>query len=118
MIAGSDPSGKSGRTKVSVTRGTDATAVSVNGGRVDAVRVTGSSIVVAVGEGKDTELVEVGATSGKELHRARIKDLAASLDITPTPAGWLVYAENTVTRVNPATGESKQFGLPGTLQDS
>ncbi|MFH8750595.1 hypothetical protein ACH4GK_16475 [Streptomyces rimosus] len=118
VIAGSDPSGKSGQAKVSVTRGTDATAVSVNGGRVDAVRATGSSIVVAVAKGKDTELVEVDATSGKELHRARIKDLAASLNITPTPAGWLVYAENTVTRVNLATGESKQFDLPGTLQDS
>ncbi|WP_050514427.1 hypothetical protein [Streptomyces rimosus] len=118
VIAGSDPSGKSGRVKVSVTAGADATTVSVNGGRVDAVRATGSSIVVAAAKGKDTELVEVDATSGKELHRARVKDLAASLNITPTSAGWLVYTENTVTRVNLTTGETKQFDLPGTLQGS
>ncbi|OKI09811.1 hypothetical protein A6A06_04025 [Streptomyces sp. CB02923] len=118
VVAGSDADGKSGQVKVSVDGGADATTVSVNGGRVDAVQAAGSSIVVAAAKGKDTELVEVDATSGKELHRARIKDLAASLNITPTKAGWLVYAENTVTRVNLATGETKQFDLPGTLQDS
>ncbi|MFD7668990.1 hypothetical protein [Streptomyces sp. NPDC059788] len=118
VVAGSDPAGKSGRAKVSVNSGADVTTLSVSGGRVDAVQATGSSIVVAAARGKDTELVEVDATSGKELHRAVVKDLAASSDITPTSAGWLVYAEDTVTRVNLATGETKRFDLPGTLQDS
>ncbi|MET7859491.1 hypothetical protein ABZS81_20145 [Streptomyces sp. NPDC005318] len=118
VIVGSPAAGRSGDVKVSLTRSAAETVVQVDGGRVDAVAATGSSIVVAAATGNDTELVEVDATSGKELHRARIKDLAASLNITPISKGWLVYAENTVTRVNLTTGKAKQFNLPGTLLDS
>ncbi|MEU8991570.1 hypothetical protein AB0C98_35175 [Streptomyces sp. NPDC048558] len=118
VIVASPASAKSGDIKVSLKRTDAETVVTVDGGRVDAVAATGSSIVVAAATGNDTELVEVDATSGKELHRARVKDLAASLNITPTSTGWLVYAEKTVTRVNLTTGKTKQFDLPGTLLDS
>ncbi|GFH34960.1 hypothetical protein [Streptomyces pacificus] len=118
VIAGSPASGTSGDVKVSLTRGAAATVVSVNSGRVDAIAATDSSIVIAAAQGGNTELVEVDAASGEELHRARIKGLAASLNVTRTASGWLVYDENTVTRVNPATGKTTQFKLPGTLLDS
>ncbi|MDF6044305.1 hypothetical protein LRD69_19625 [Streptomyces sp. JH14] len=118
VIVGSPAAGRSGDVKVSLTRSAAETVVRVDGGRVDAVAATGSSLVVAVATGNDTELVEVDSASGKELHRARTKDLAASLNITPSSTGWLVYTENTVTRVNLATGEAKRFDLPGTLLDS
>ncbi|WP_369247554.1 hypothetical protein [Streptomyces sp. R41] len=121
VVVGSPASGapgKSGAVKVALRRDADATAVSVDGGRADAVAATGSSIVVAVAAGGDTELVEVDATTGKELHRARVKGLTGSLDLTHTSAGWLVYAENTVTRVDLTTGKAKRFDLPGTLLDS
>ncbi|MEV3967153.1 hypothetical protein AB0K68_03230 [Streptomyces sp. NPDC050698] len=118
VIVGSPASAKSGDIKVSLKRTAAETVVTVDGGRVDAVAATDSSIVVAAATSNDTELVEVDATNGKELHRARVKDLAASLNITPTSTDWLVYAENTVTRVNLTTGGTKQFDLPGTLLDS
>jgi len=35
-----------------------------------------------------------------------------------TERRWLVYADKSVTRVDLATGQSKQFDLPGTLLDS
>ncbi|WP_031479153.1 hypothetical protein [Streptomyces bicolor] len=57
-------------------------------------------------------------SSGKELHRVRVKGVAASLDITASSAGWLLYTEKAVTRVDPATGRTKSFDLPGTLLDS
>ncbi|KUN94491.1 hypothetical protein [Streptomyces caeruleatus] len=121
VIVGSPASGssaKSGAVKVTLTRGDGETAVSVAGGRVDAVAATDSSIVVAAATGGDTELVEIDTTTGKELHRARVKGLTGPLSLTDTSAGWLVYAEDTVTRVNLTTGKSKQFDLPGTLLDS
>ncbi|MFY1677455.1 MULTISPECIES: hypothetical protein [unclassified Streptomyces] len=118
VIVGSPASAKSGDIKVSLRRTTAGTVVTVDGGRADAVAATASSIVVAAATGNDTELVEVDAASGKELHRARVKDFAASLNITPTSAGWLVYAEKTVTRVDLTTGKTKRFDLPGTLLDS
>ncbi|MCF2537598.1 hypothetical protein K6168_18320 [Streptomyces sp. FB2] len=118
VVVGSPASAKSGDIEVSLKRTAAETAVTVDGGRVDAVAATDSSIVIAAATGNDTELVEVDATSGKELHRARIKGLAASLDITPTSNGWLVYSERTVTRVDLTTGRTKRFDLPGTLLDS
>ncbi|WP_217209937.1 hypothetical protein [Streptomyces sp. AC550_RSS872] len=118
VVVGSPASAKSRDVKISLKRTAAETVVTVDGGRVDAVAATDSSIVVAAATGNDTELVEVDAANGKELHRARVKDLAASLSITPTSTGWLVYAEQTVTRVNLVTGKTKQFDLPGTLLDS
>ncbi|GGU32760.1 hypothetical protein [Streptomyces lavendofoliae] len=118
VIVGSPASAKSGGIKVSLDRTTSATVVTVDGGRVDAVAATDTSIVVAAAAGNDTELVELDAAGGKELRRARVEDLAASSAITPTSAGWLVYAEESVTRVNLTTGETKRFDLPGTLLDS
>ncbi|MGW4087120.1 hypothetical protein ACWEGS_29215 [Streptomyces sp. NPDC004822] len=118
VVVGSPASVKSGAIKVSLERTAAETAVTVDGGRVDAVAATDSSVVVAAGTGNDTELVEVDATSGRQLHRVRVKGLAASLDIMPTSAGWLVYAEKTVTRVDLTTGRTKRFELPGTLLDS
>jgi hypothetical protein len=122
VVVGSPASGSAGTSggavKVALTRGGDATVVSVHGGRVDAVAATDSSVVVAVATGGGTELVEVDATTGKELHRARVKGLTGSLNLTHTSAGWLVYAEKTVTRVDLTTGRTKRFDLPGTLLDS
>ncbi|MFE7648194.1 hypothetical protein [Streptomyces phaeoluteigriseus] len=55
-------------------RDTDAGAVvSVTGGRVDAVAATGSSLLLAVATGDDSEIVELDTTTGKELHRAGVK---------------------------------------------
>lgn len=118
VVVGSPASGKSGTFRVALTRRADETVVSVDGGRADAVAATDSSVVVAAATGSDTELVEVDASTGKELHRARIKGLSGSLNLTQTSAGWLVYAENTVTRVNLTTGAAKEFDLPGTLLDA
>lgn len=119
VVVGSPASGKSGAgVKVTLTRRAAETAVSVDGGRADAVAATDSSVVVAAAIGNDTELVEVDATTGKELHRARVKGLTGVADLTHTSAGWLVYADKTVTRVDLATGKTKRFDLPGTLLDS
>lgn len=118
VIVGSPTSGHSGTIETAVTRTRAATTVSVNGGRADAVAATGSSIVIAASTGSDTELLELDATTGKELHRARVKGVASALSLTPTPAGWLVYTEKTVTRVNLTTGATKAIDLPGTLLDS
>ncbi|MGW3120557.1 hypothetical protein ACWDBW_25980 [Streptomyces sp. NPDC001107] len=118
VIVGSPSSGRSGAVRTTVTRNAAATTVSVEGGRADAVAATGSSIVIAASTGNDTELVELDATTGKELHRARVKGVASALGLTPTSAGWLLYTEKTVTRVNPTTGATKEFDLPGTLLDS
>lgn len=118
VVVGSPAKGSSGDVKVSLTRSAAETVVSVDGGRTDAVAATDSSIVVAVADGSDTELVEVDSATGRELHRARVKGLAGTLNITPTSAGWLLYAENTVTRVDLGTGKAKRFDLPGTLLDS
>ncbi|MGW6910183.1 hypothetical protein [Streptomyces sp. NPDC054940] len=114
----STTSGSSGSLKAKLTRTAAQTTVSVAGGRVDAVAATGSSLLIAAASGDDTEILELDATTGKELHRARVKGVAASLDITATSAGWLLYTENSVTRVDPATGHTKTFDLPGTLLDS
>ncbi|MFI9762426.1 hypothetical protein ACIHFB_31395 [Streptomyces sp. NPDC051963] len=111
-------SGGSGAVKASLKREANATTVSVTGGRVDAVTATaGSTLLVAVATGDDTEILELDATTGEELHRVKVKDVAASLDIRPTRAGWLLYTENDVTRVT-SKGAAKTFGLPGTLLDS
>ncbi|MEU9666590.1 hypothetical protein AB0E25_13540 [Streptomyces bobili] len=94
------------------------TTVSVSGGRVDAVAATGSSLLLAMATGDDTEIVELDTTTGRELHRATVKGVPASLDIAATSAGWLLYTEHSVTRVDPPTGRTKTFDLPGTLLDS
>ncbi|MFE0255472.1 hypothetical protein [Streptomyces sp. NPDC059010] len=110
--------GSTGSLKATLTRTAAQTTVSVAGGRVDAVASTGSSLLIAVASGDGTEILELDATTGKELHRARVKGVAASLDITATSAGWLLYTEKAVTRVDPATGRAKTFDLPGTLLDT
>ncbi|PRH79641.1 hypothetical protein C6N75_08355 [Streptomyces solincola] len=115
VIAGSPARGTADEVSVALTRHPAATAITVDGGRLDAIAATHSSLVIAAAQGNDTELVEVNAATGQELHRARIKDLAASLNITHTASGWLVYAEDTVTRVNLTTGKTRQFALPGPL---
>ncbi|WP_281397441.1 hypothetical protein [Streptomyces lunaelactis] len=43
--------------------------------------------------------------------------MSASSGIRHTPAGWLVFSEEGVTRVDLATGRTKAFGLPGELLD-
>lgn len=122
MIVGtSGTSGTSGSSGVvnATLRDTDAgAAVSVTGGRVDAVAATGSSLLLAVATGDDSEIVELDMTTGKELHRAGVKGVTASLDIAATSAGWLLYTEKSVTRVDPTTGRTKTFDLPGNLLDS
>ncbi|MEU7054471.1 hypothetical protein [Streptomyces sp. NPDC046197] len=118
VVVGSPAKAKTGDIKVTLKRTAVGAVVTVDGGRVDATAATDHSVVVAAAVGNDTELVEVDAANGKELHRARIKGLSASLSLTSTSAGWLVYAEKTVTRVDLTTGRSKQFDLPGTLLDS
>ncbi|MFI2437250.1 hypothetical protein [Streptomyces sp. NPDC018693] len=77
----------------------------MNGARVDAAATTPQgTIVLAAASGTTTTLLELNATTGKELHRA---DLPA-----------LLYTEKTVTRVNLTTGATTRFALPGTLLDS
>ena len=90
----------------------------MSGGRVDAVAATGSSIVVAVGVRSGTELVEVDARDGRELHRVRVEGLPASQDLVRTRDGWLVYAEESVARVDLVDGRVRKFGLPGGLLDT
>ncbi|MER5216118.1 hypothetical protein ABT063_37710 [Streptomyces sp. NPDC002838] len=119
VIVGGTSSSGSGTVKATLTRAAAETTVSVSGGRVDAVAATGSSVLIAAATGSgDTEIVELDATTGKELHRARVKGVAASLDVAATSAGWLLYTEKTVTRVDPTTGRTREFDLPGTLLDS
>ncbi|MGV9449998.1 hypothetical protein [Streptomyces sp. NPDC003635] len=119
VIVGSPTSsGRVGRADVTLTRTETATTVSVAAGRPDAVVATDSSIVIAVATEEDTELIEIDATTGGELHRARVEGVAASLALTPTPAGWLLYTESAVTRVDLPTGRTEQFALPGTLLDA
>ncbi|MFI1702043.1 hypothetical protein [Streptomyces bobili] len=108
----------SGKVRVSVTRNAADTAVSVDGGRADAVAATGTTIVVAASTGGDTDLVEVDAGTGRELRRARVEGLAAAQHLTRTPAGWLVYGEDSVVRVNLGSGATERFDLPGTLLDA
>ncbi|WP_328439574.1 hypothetical protein OHA71_25365 [Streptomyces sp. NBC_00444] len=121
VIVGSTSTGSTSSAdspKATLTRTAASTTVTVAGGRVDAVTATGSSLLIAAASGDDTEILELDATTGKELHRARVKGVAASLGITATSAGWLLYTEQSVTRVDPATGRTKTFDLPGTLLDS
>jgi hypothetical protein len=114
----SGPSDSAGAVRTTLKRTDTETTVSVTGGRVDAVTATDSSLLIAAATGDDTEIMELDTTTGKELHRARVKGVAASLDIAATSAGWLLYTEKTVSRVDPATGRTKSFDLPGTLLDS
>ncbi|KOU56728.1 hypothetical protein ADK57_41335 [Streptomyces sp. MMG1533] len=118
IVGASGTSDSPGTVKATLKRTDAATTVSVTGGRVDAVATTGSSLLLAAATGDDTEIVELDTTTGKELHRARVKGVAASLDVTAGSAGWLLYTEKSVTRVDPATGRTKTFDLPGTLLDS
>ncbi|MFD5266958.1 hypothetical protein [Streptomyces sp. NPDC058335] len=111
-------SGASGKVRVSVTGNAAGTAVSVDGGRADAVAATGTSIVVAAATGGDTDLVEVDAGTGEELRRARVEGLAGAQHLTRTATGWLVYGEDSVTRVDLGSGATERFDLPGTLLDA
>ncbi|WEB44294.1 hypothetical protein MOV08_36715 [Streptomyces yunnanensis] len=88
VIMGSPAAGTSGPPKATLTRTATETAVAVGGGRVDAVAAKGSSVVLAAATVNDTELVEPDAATGKELHYARIRGMTASLNLTPTSAGW------------------------------
>ncbi|MFG2129037.1 hypothetical protein ACGFNV_14730 [Streptomyces sp. NPDC048751] len=114
VVAGADSRAVGAR----VVRADSATTVSVSGGRVDAVAADGASIVVAVGVGGDTEVVEVDARDGRELHRVRVEGLAASQDVVRTRDGWLVYAEESVARVDLVDGRVRKIGLPGVLLDT
>lgn len=119
LIVGGTSSSTSGPVKATLTRAVAHTAVSVSGGRVDAVAATGSSVLIAAAtDSGDTEMLELDTTTGKELHRARVKGVAASLDVAATSTGWLLYTEQTVTRVTPTTPRTTTFPLPGTLLDS
>ncbi|MFF8191303.1 hypothetical protein ACF05L_10610 [Streptomyces bobili] len=118
VVVGSPAESTSGKVRVSVTRNAAGTAVSVDGGRADAVAATGTSIVVAASTGGDTDLVEVDAGTGREMRRARVEGLAAAQHLTSTPAGWLVYGEDSVIRVNLDSGATEWFDLPGTLLDA
>ncbi|MFD5255015.1 hypothetical protein ACFWM5_19490 [Streptomyces bobili] len=111
-------SDSSGVVNATLIRTDGETTVSVTGGRVDAVAATGTSVLLAVATDGDTEIVELDTITGQELHRATVKGLPASLDIAATSAGWLLYTEHSVTRVDPPTGRTKTFDLPGTLLDS
>lgn len=118
VVVGSPVEGAAGSVRVSVTRSADGTAVSVAGGRADAVAATGTSIVVAVATGTGTDLVEVDAGTGRQVHRVRLGGLAEARGLTRTPAGWLVHGEDSVTRVDLGTGATERFDLPGTLLDA
>ncbi|MEU0677296.1 hypothetical protein ABZ330_31250 [Streptomyces sp. NPDC006172] len=107
-----------GGVRTALARTEDATTVAVTGGRVDSVAAHGSSIVLAVADGGSTQVIELDAATGKERHRVRIAGMTASLALTWSPAGWLVYTENAVTRVEPAAGRTREFPLPGTLLDA
>jgi hypothetical protein len=119
IVRSSSSGGGPDAVRTTVTRTSAATTVSVTGGRVDGVAATtattDSSIVLAVAVGDDTELIEIDTDTGKEHHRARIKRMTASLGLTPTPSGWLLYTEHTVTHVNLTTGRTADFDLPGPL---
>ncbi|MFF3845990.1 hypothetical protein [Streptomyces sp. NPDC002328] len=117
VIVRSAAGGSPARVRATLTRTADATTVSVAGGRVDGVAAHGASIVLAVAAGTGTEVIEIDAAGGEERHRVRLDGMAASLALTWSPAGWLVYTENTVTRVEPPTARTKEFPLPGTLLD-
>ncbi|WP_330349058.1 hypothetical protein [Streptomyces sp. NBC_00582] len=104
-----------GAVRAAVTRTAGATTVSVTGGRVDAVAARGTTVVIAVAAGGDTELVEIDTVGGGERRRARIGGLAASQALAADPAGWLLFSESTVTRVDLGTGGRRRFALPGTL---
>ncbi|WP_432158274.1 hypothetical protein [Streptomyces sp. bgisy153] len=118
VVVGAPAKDTAGEVGAALTRTPAATLVSVTGGRVDAVAATKDTIVIAAAHGGATDLVELDAATGRERHRATLDALPASLGITPTEAGWLVYAEDTVTRVDLATGATERFDLPGTLLDS
>ncbi|MFD0315892.1 hypothetical protein [Streptomyces flavalbus] len=79
---------------------------------------TDTSIVIAVATGADTEVVQLDSLTGREEHRVRVAGVATSLALTPSPVGWLLYAEESVTCVDLATGRMTRFRLPGTLLDA
>ncbi|MFF9816734.1 hypothetical protein [Streptomyces sp. NPDC014006] len=79
---------------------------------------TATSVVLAVAVGEQTQVVEVAARTGKELHRVRVTNHPAALALTRTPAGWLLYDEKRVTRVDLGTGRTTAIDLPGTLLDA
>lgn len=118
VVAGAGSGAGSAAVGARVVRTDSATTVSVSGGRVDAVAADGASIVVAVGVGNDTEVVEVDGRDGRELHRVRVEGFPASQDVVRTRDGWLVYAEESVARVDLVDGRVRTFGLPGVLLDT
>lgn len=118
VLVGSTAGGSDGTVKATLKRAANATTVSVTGGRVDAVTSTiGSTLLIAAATGDDTEILELDATTGEELHHVKVKGVTASLDIQTSKAGWLLFTENKVIRVT-STGATKKFSLPGSLLDS
>ncbi|MEU3843879.1 hypothetical protein AB0E88_28075 [Streptomyces sp. NPDC028635] len=109
--------GDAGGVALGLRRTVTATTVTVRRGRVDAVAATATSVVLAVADGKDTQVVEIDAGTGEEMHRVRVPDHPASLALTRTDAGWLLYDEKKATRVDLATGRTTEIDLPGTLLD-
>ncbi|MEU2285893.1 hypothetical protein ABZ614_28845 [Streptomyces sp. NPDC013178] len=118
IVRSSASGGGSAAVGTTLTRTSAATTVRVAGGRVDGVEATGSSIVIAAAAGDDTWLIEIDAHTGSERHRVRIEGMTASLALAPSPAGWLVYTEDSVTRVDLESGRTEGFPLPGTWLDS
>ncbi|MET9294427.1 hypothetical protein [Streptomyces sp. NPDC003077] len=117
VLAGTHKPAGSGALKVTLERHADHSVLTAQGGRVDGVAATGNSVVAAIATAGHTELVELDATTGRELHRTKLPDLPDSLGIRHTPSGWLVFTEKTVTRVDLTSGKSKTFDLPGELLD-
>ncbi|MFJ8946572.1 hypothetical protein ACIRG4_25630 [Streptomyces sp. NPDC102395] len=118
VIVRSDVGRSPGGVRATLARTEDATTVTVAGGRLDGVAAHGSSIVLAVADGDSTQVIEIDTATGGERHRVRIAGMTASHALTWSPAGWLVYTENAVTRVEPAAGRVRGFPLPGTLLDA
>ncbi|MEV6480392.1 hypothetical protein [Streptomyces sp. NPDC051576] len=111
------PAGNSRGSTMKVTLGqaNETTVVSVDGGRVDAVQASKSTVVVAVNRGQDSDLVELDRTSGRELRHVAVKGMDNSYLLRHTRDGWVMVSDNTAAVVDLDKGTSQTFDLPGTL---
>jgi hypothetical protein len=95
-----------------------ADVVTASAGRIDRIKATATSIVVAVSLPGHVELVELSRDKGQELHRVTINGVSGVRGMRETPKSWVLSGGSSTATVNLQSGEVKTFNLPGELLDA
>jgi hypothetical protein len=95
-----------------------ADVVTASAGRIDRIKATATSIVVAVSLPGHVELVELSRDKGQELHRVTINGVSGVRGMRETPKSWVLTGGSSTATVNLQSGEVKTFNLPGELLDA